>query len=306
MAKRQIKPMHQILNRIEKIARQRRAKIAIGVLRPNPEIISELKKGSKYADLTIVCKKPIRGLKCIALGEKEEADYSDAVIELLETKKVEGIVRGHVKFGQFLARFMQKYGYTKHLEGIALQRDILDREWFWTSGDPFDFSEVPEHKIRQIEECAYYMRRILGMEPMIGVLAGDFTFDRGDDRWIDQTIHNAEYVVKVLADEGYKIKNYAHLIDEAVANSNLLVTINGSQGNFLYRALYQFGGGAELGESLFVPEVYIECSRYHNKYLPHIIWATAEANLQAKGKLDKIYDPYKDPKKKWSNFRVIK
>ena len=145
---------------------------------------------------------------------------------------------------------------------------------------------------------------LYGIAAKVGVLAGDFTFDRGDDRWIDQTIHNAEYVVKVLADEGYDIKNYAHLIDEAVADCNLVIFINGSQGNFVYRTMYQFGGGLEMAYPVFVPDAYIECSRYHDNYSTHIIAANAEVNLLRAG-ANKVYDPKKDRGKKFSKHRVI-
>jgi predicted methyltransferase MtxX (methanogen marker protein 4) len=298
--------IHKNFHKIEAIAKKRRAKIGIGILRPNPEVIEHLKIGQQYADLVVVCKEPIEGFECLALGEVPEEEYSLALINLLKEGKVEGIVRGHVKFGPFEKTFMREYGYKK-LRFMGLLRDLEKREWFYINVDPFDSpGPAPEEMLLLIEQSAHYLK-MFGIEPVIAMTAGDFTEDRGDNPWIDQTIHNAEYVVKVLRDEGYNIKNYAHLIDEAIKGANLIVLgPTGSHGNFLYRILYQVGGAWEMGGPVFVPEVYIECSRYHNKYSSHIIWAVAEANLKAEGKLDKVYDPYKDPNKKWSIYRVIK
>lgn len=298
-----IKPIHQLFPKIEAVSKKRRNKVAIGVLRDSPEVRKALEKGSEYADLIVVGKKKIPGFETVALGETTENEYSKAVIKLLQEGKVDAIVRGQVKYGEFEKMFKEKYGYGMEGGHCGLMQDFLGRQWFCTSTDPFDKSEVPEYKIDLIEKSVHYMG-LYGIRTKVGVLAGDFTFDRGDDRWIDQTIHNAEYVVKVLADEGYDIKNYAHLIDEAVAECNLIVFINGSQGNFIYRTIYQFGGGLEMAWAVFVPVPYIETSRYHAEYDTHIIFANAEATLLKDGVI-KVYDPKQDRKKKWSNKRVI-
>ena len=298
-----IKPLHQLFPKIEAVSKRKRNRVAIGVLRDSPEVRKALEIGSKHADLVIVGKKKIPGFKTIALGEVSDNDYSKAVIDLLQKGKVDAIVRGQVKYGEFEKMFKEKYGYGMESGHCGLMQDVLGRQWFCTSTDPFDRSEVPEVKIDLIEKSVHYMG-LYGIRAKVGILAGDFTFDRGDDRWVDQTIHNAEYVVKVLADEGYDIKNYAHLIDDAVSEGNLIIFINGSQGNFIYRTIYQFGGGLEMAWAVFVPVAYIETSRYHAKYDTHIVFANAEVNLLRAG-ANKVYDAKKDKKKKWSKFRVI-
>lgn len=297
------KPIHQIFAKIEAVSKKRRNRVGIGILRDSPSARKALERASKFADITVVGKKKIGGFETIALGEVSENEYSKAVISLLDQGKVDAIVRGQVKYGEFEKMFKEKYGYGVENGAVGLMQDYFRRQWFCISADPFDSSEVPERKIEDIEKSVHYMG-LYGIKAKVGVLAGDFTFDRGDDRWIDQTIHNAEYVVKVLADEGYDIKNYAHLIDEAVADCNLIVFINGSQGNFIYRTIYQFGGGLEMAWAVFVPVAYVECSRYHDNYSSHIIAANAEVNLLAEGAV-KVYDPKKDKKKKWSKLRVI-
>jgi len=301
-----MKPFHKSFYKIEAVAKKRRAKVGIGILRPNPEIIKHLKIAAKYVDITIVCKKPIKGFNCLALGEVSEEEYSQALINLLQENKIEGMVRGHVRFSPFEKIFMDTYKYKK-LRFLGLLRDLDGREWFFIDADPFDMpGPAPEEMLLLIEQAAHYMK-MFGIEPVIGMSAGDFTEDRGDNPWIDQTIHNAEYMTKVLKDEGYNITNYAHLIDQSIKNANLVILgPTGSHGNFLYRLLYQIGGALEAGGPVLVPEVCIDCSRYHNKYSTHIIWAAAEANLKAEGKLDKVYKPTKDSKKKWSKHRVIR
>lgn len=298
-----IKPIHQLFPKIEAVSKKRRNRVAVGVLRDSPEIRKALKVGSKYADLIVVGKKKIPGFETIALGETSENEYSKAVISLLEKGKVDAIVRGQVKYGEFEKMFKAKYGYAMEQGHVGLMQDFFGRQWFCTSTDPFDRSEVPEYKLDLIERSVHYMG-LYGIKAKVGILAGDFTFDRGENTWIDQTIHNAEYVVKVLADEGYDIKNYAHLIDQAVDECNLIIFINGSQGNFIYRTMYQFGGGLEMAWAVFVPEAYIETSRYHAKYDTHIVFANAEVNLIREGAV-KVYDPKSDKNKKWSKFRVI-
>lgn len=298
-----IKPVHKIFPKIEAVSKRKRNRVGIGILRDSSELRKSLKNGQEYADIVVIGKQKIKGFETIALGETAETDYAQALIKLLEEGKVDAIVRGQLKYGEFEKTFKAKYGYVKEFGMLALMQDLFGRQWFYASADPFDKSEVPEHKIDLIEKCAHYMK-LLGIKPKIGILAGDFTFDRGESAWIDQTIHNGEYVVKVLQDEGYDIKNYAHLINEAVDDCNLIIFINGSQGNFVYRSLYQFGGALEMGCFVFVPEAYVEGSRYHAKYDTHIIAANAEVNFFRAG-ANKVYDPKADPKKKFSKYRVI-
>ncbi len=298
-----IKPVHKIFPIIEAISKKKRNRVGIGILRDSKEVRDSLKKAAKHTDILVVGKNKIPGFETVALGEVAETDYAKALIKLLEEGKVDAIVRAQLKYGEFEKTFKAKYGYASDNGMIGLMEDIFGRQWFYLSADPFDKSEVPEHKIDLIEKSVHYMS-LYGIKAKVGILAGDFTYDRGETTWIDQTIHNAEYVVKVLKDEGYDIKNYAHLINEAVDDCNLIVFINGSQGNFVYRSLYQFGGALEMGAHVFVPEAYIEASRYHFKYDTHIIMANAEANLLRTG-VNKVYDPKSDPKKKWSKHRVI-
>ncbi len=299
----QIKPIHKIFPIIEKVSQRKRNRIGIGILRDSKQVQDGLKKASKQADVVVVGKNKISGFETIALGEVPETDYAKALIKLLEEGRVDAIVRAQLKYGEFEKTFKAKYGYASDNGMLCLMQDIFGRQWFYTSADPFDKSEVPEHKIDLIEKSVHYMG-LYGIKAKIGILAGDFTYDRGENAWIDQTIHNAEYVVKVLSGEGYDIKNYAHLINEAVDNCNLIIFINGSQGNFVYRALYQLGGALEMGAHVFVPEPYIEASRYHSKYDTHIIAANAEVNLLRAG-ANKVYEPKSDPKKKFSQHRVI-
>lgn len=299
-----MKPIHNLFSKIEAVSKKKRNRVAIGVLRDIDEAKKGLEEASKFADIIVVGKKKIPGYDTIALGEVGENDYALAVIKLLQEGKVDAIVRGQLKYGEFEKMFKAKYGYAMEYGHVGLMQDFLGRQWFCTSTDPFDRSEIPEYKIDLIEKSVHYMK-LYGIHAKVGILAGDFTFDRGEDRWIDQTIHNAEYVTQVLADEGYEIKNYAHLIDEAVTESNLIIFINGSQGNFVYRSIYQFGGGREMAWAVFIPEAYIETSRYHANYATHIIFANAEATLLKEGAV-KVYDPRQDKKKKWSNKRIIK
>ena len=298
-----VQPIHNIFPKIEAVSKKKRNRVAVGILRNIAEAKKGLEKASKFADIVVVGKEKVPGFETIALGEVSENDYALAVIKLLQEGKVDAIVRGQLKYGEFEKMFKEKYGASMEQGHVGLMQDVLGRQWFCTSTDPFDKSEVPEYKIGIIERSVNYMK-LFGIRAKIGVLSGDFTFDRGEDRWIDQTIHNAEYVVKVLADEGYDIKNYAHLVDEAVNECNLIIFINGSQGNFVYRSIYQFGGGREMAWAVFVPEAYIETSRYHSNYATHIIFANAEATLLSEG-ANKVYDPKKDPKKKFSKMRVI-
>jgi len=108
-----IKPLHQLFPKIEAVSKRKRNRVAIGVLRDSPEVRKALEIGSKHADLVIVGKKKIPGFKTIALGEVSDNDYSKAVIDLLQKGKVDAIVRGQVKYGEFEKMFKERKLFEK-------------------------------------------------------------------------------------------------------------------------------------------------------------------------------------------------
>ena len=176
-----VKPIHQNFAKFEAVSKKKRNRVGIGILRDTAEARKGLAVGSKYADIVVVSKKKIPGFNTVVLGEVSENDYSKAVIDLLQKNKVDAIVRGQVKYGEFEKMFKAKYGYGMENGAVGLMQDFFKRQWFCISADPFDSSEVPERKIEDIEKSVHYMG-LYGIAAKVGVLAGDFTFDRGDDR----------------------------------------------------------------------------------------------------------------------------
>jgi predicted methyltransferase MtxX (methanogen marker protein 4) len=117
--------------------------------------------------------------------------------------------------------------------------------------------------------------------PSFGLLAADFTEDKGELDIVDKSIEETEELAAELNrryGSRYSVKNYAHLINEAVENSNFIVPIDGIIGNFIYRTLLYLGGATEYGSPVLIEENIIDNSRYNDRFSTHIIMAAARAN----------------------------
>lgn len=258
---------------IESQAARKRRKIGIGILRDTEEMLEHLEIAKRYADITIAGKK-IEGYKHLGSGDSEE-ENSKILIDTYKHGKIDGIVRGHIKWGPFFHYLKRTFKHDVAQE-IALMKTRDGHEFFLGPGDQFE-GHTNEEKLDLIEKAAPIMEE-WKVKPKIGLLAADFTEDRGDHPIVDKSIDETEALLKTLKEKGYDAKNYAHLIPDAVKESNFVVPIDGILGNFIYRTLLYLGGATEYGSPVLIPENVIDNSRYNDRYSTQIIMAVARAN----------------------------
>lgn len=174
-------------------------------------------------------------------------DPEKSILEFLEKSEIDSIVRGSLNSNIFLKHLIINLNIKTH-NRLALLETI--------NGHQFFFGPVG------IDECNNFNKKIAFLEaafkeldrihivPKTSILSGGRIGDIGRDAKVDQTIQDAEKIVKLMK-EKYKDLNISHdeiLIEKAVENkANLIVAPNGISGNLIYRTLVHLGGGKAYG-----------------------------------------------------------
>lgn len=273
--------MNGLFDAIEIAARKSRPTIAVGVLRSTSRLRQGLLDSQAYAEVVTV------GAHVDSFCNyacKSEDEIASKLFELSLTGIVTAIVRGQVGYTSYHKQMNAALDLKPSKHGMMdimcpyLLRDARGDEWFITPMVQHDDASV-EGKLYLVSCCAAILES-LGIKPVVGVLAGDNQDERGYLESVDQSIDQAEKVVMGLSERGISAEFFGLRIDEAAKHSNVVVPIDGTIGNFIYRSL-GYIGGADLvgGVSLTNRLISMDTSRYNDSFGLAILMASALANV---------------------------
>jgi putative methanogen marker protein 4 len=253
-------------------ARANRARIALGV---GSEYVEKTIAGAEdaaekgYAAVTLVSKeRPQTDLPFITSDNPEAA-----LIDLLKSGKVDGVVRGSLSASQTLKDLKAAMGLEKVMR-VSLLKTPEGRFFFFAPVGVDEGWTIVE-KIELGTLGAQLMRRF-DVEPDVGVLSGGRTGDRGRSPRVDKTLDDAEEVARVLRSKGIKAAHAQILIEDAVREHNYVLAPDGISGNLIFRALCLVGGGEGYGAPLVGTDiVYVDTSRAGSGYENAICMASA-------------------------------
>ncbi|MFA5879294.1 MAG: hypothetical protein WC860_03880 [Candidatus Margulisiibacteriota bacterium] len=265
------------------LARLKKRKIGIAILRPIPETVSSLKNASEFADLVVVGAK-IEGFENII--EENDDKASEILINLLKEEKVEGIVRGQVKDSYTLDVFFKKFNKepipsNRKVAAAVLQKGDYN---FVVSGCSVYQGMTLEDKIYETERLIKYMRDDLGIDPKIAVMGILRPSSKhGKFEMLDDISGISEKFYEYLISKGYEAKQYYMEYETAVWDKcNLIVPSVGFVGNSWYKSLLYLGGWESLSCAyLDMGVVYEDGSRNETDYFWHIIHAVALCNKKS-------------------------
>ncbi|MFX1568391.1 MAG: methanogenesis marker protein Mmp4/MtxX [Promethearchaeota archaeon] len=174
-------------------------------------------------------------------------DPENYIVEFLEKNAIDSIVRGSLNSNKFLKNLKIKLN-IKTINRLALLETVNGHQFFY---GPVGIDECNNFnkKIAFLEAAFKELHRI-NVVPKTSILSGGRIGDLGRDVKVDQTIQDAEKIVKFMK-EKYKDLNISHdeiLIEKAVEDkANLILAPNGISGNLIYRTLVHLGGGKAYG-----------------------------------------------------------
>lgn len=184
------------------------------------------------------------------------------IIEFLNNKTVNVIVRGSLSSSKFLENIKSRFSITE-INRLALL-ETLDGFQFFFGPVGIDECNNYETKVGFIKKAIQVIKS-LNITPKISVLSGGRTSDLGRNPSVDDTIKIANNVVDFFTnqDPDLDISHDEILIENAVKKeSNLIIAPEGISGNLIYRVLVHLGGGKAHGAIYMgLDKVIIDTSR---------------------------------------------
>ena len=267
-------------------ARQKRRKIAIGIMRPITETIESLERAREVADVTVVGA-AVPGFDNIV--EPDQDQSSVKLIRLLRAGTVDGIVRGQVKDSFTLDEFYRQFNREPVPSNRKIYAAILKKDEFAfipTTGSIYQGMTL-EDKLFEVGRLIRYMRDDLGIEPKIGIMSSlRPTSKVGKYPQLDEIAGINRALAEQLQQQGCDAREYYFEYETAVwEGCNMIVPSTGLVGNAWLKALLYLGGWTMLACSyLDLGVVYEDGSRNEKDYYWHIVSAVANANAAAKSR----------------------
>jgi putative methanogen marker protein 4 len=203
--------------------------------------------------------------------------YDDPIqlAEDLKEGKLDAAVRGDLDSNKAMAAVRRVFGVGKVLRAAFLEPE--DGRMFLLAPVGIDEGWTVEEKIELARlGCAALSR--LGIRPVVGIMSGGRTSDRGRMKEIDRTIDDAQEVVSALNGEGIVARDVQILIEDAARECDMLIAPDGISGNLVFRTLHFLGKGKAMGAPVLnIDRVYIDTSRAKEDYLDSIALAAALA-----------------------------
>ncbi len=230
---------NQLEKKFLKEAARKKRHIAVGIWRPDKEIINSLKKAKKYANLTIVGSK-IKGFNCIDTKNDDEA--SKIIVDLAVSKKVDGFVRAQLKDSFTHHLFVEKTGVNLDLKFVPLFMSKGDY-WFAIS-NPSNYNSITsEAQVSEAERLAEYMQNNLKIKPKIAVMSTRRPSGRvGEFKMLEEIAIKCEKTAEVLRKKGYDVKEYYIEYETAVLEKrNIMVGSSGMVCNTWLKGLAYLG-----------------------------------------------------------------
>ncbi|MFA6254750.1 MAG: hypothetical protein WC675_01800 [Patescibacteria group bacterium] len=245
-------------------AKQKRRKIGIGIIDPQPEVVKSLIQASDYADLVVVGSK-IDGLNCIPTQSEEEA--SQVLVDLVKSGKVEGLMRAQLKDSYTHKLFLQAYGRPEDQEKISVSFFAKDGQWFATPSISNYSGLTLESKRNEISQAIAWLENNLGIKPTIAITSTRRLTGRvGEFALVEEIAKRCEIIANELREKGYDVKEYYIEYEKAIwEGRNLICPSIGMIGNTWTKGLAYLGGWRWLGIAYLNQGVYYNNAPKNNK-----------------------------------------
>jgi len=184
------------------------------------------------------------------------------MITFLINNKINALVRGSFESSKFL-KLLKDSLKIKNIYRLALLETAKGVQFFFGPVGIDECNNFNEKK-KFIEKSLELFEK-LKIKPKISILSGGRLTDVGRDKSVDETIDDAENLVKYFRNQKPNIEIFHDqiLIENSIKNgANLILAPNGISGNLIYRTLIHLGNGKSYGAVyLDIKYILIDTSR---------------------------------------------
>ncbi|MCS7139193.1 MAG: methanogenesis marker protein Mmp4/MtxX [Candidatus Nezhaarchaeota archaeon] len=201
------------------------------------------------------------------------------IVEVLANGEVNAVVRGTLSAKKVMSELKRLFNIDV-IHRIALL-ETYNGTAFLLAPVGIDEGNDVDDKMRLVEG-GIKLLSVLGISPFVAILSGGRLEDYGRSFLVDETLNQAEELVKrIRRDLRIEAHHYGILIEDAVKSSNLVIAPNGMMGNMIFRVLTLIGGGRAFGAPVIdiLPKVFVDVSRAMDSYLDSITLSAALVNM---------------------------
>jgi putative methanogen marker protein 4 len=251
----------KILEILEKRARKKRCKIAIGAGDERAEYVEKVLRAAEavdFADVIVVGEDIQESTDLFVIDSR---NIEKDLIKLLKNKDADAVVRGSCDASKILEEIHNQFNPQK-IGRVALLAAASGQEFFFAPVG-IDEGNTIYDKVFLVREGVKLIQR-LGFAPKVAVLSGGRQSDVGRHKNVVRTIREAEEIVDIIKGDGFfEIKNYNILVEDAIAGgANFIIAPYGITGNLMFRTLAFLGDGKVYGAPIVgIEEVFIDTSR---------------------------------------------
>lgn len=229
---------------------------------------------SRLAELADALKN--RGCKVEVLG------YGDArsLAMALSKDEVEAGVRGTLSSAEVL-NAIKALSATDTVMRTAIMSHA--------NGRPFMLAPVGIDEGNSFEQRLELARRIMsyfaptGWNIEVGVLSKGRLEDKDRGEEIMKSLEDGEAIEQTLAAEGFAVRHYSILVEDAVRERDLILAPDGVSGNLMFRTLHFLGAGCSYGAPVVnIPKVFVDTSRAKMDYSGPVLLAAGLAHAECR------------------------
>lgn len=255
---------------LEERARQKHARIGIGIWNADDELIDCLKSAAEYADIVLV-----GTLNCdCALDYISTDEPWKGLVKLLAEGKIDGAIRGNLPAGRTMRALSHQFGIrVKRLALIELSG------WSFFLG-PVGIDEgdsISDRLSLALDGAKYLMN--MGISPKVSILSGGRMEDLGRSEKVDRSLAEGEFIAARARDAGRDVAHKGILIENC-KNDDLVIAPDGISGNLIFRTLLLLCGANALGAPVLMDKIFVDSSRARGNFDGPIMLASAMAGMR--------------------------
>ena len=268
------------INEVIKLnASKGRRRIGISILDEDGSIDS-LKKAQDYADIVIYSNHEINGFETKIFDIEDEIGRN--LVRDYKSGEIDQFVRGQVDDLSLVEEFKQQFEIPNNIKRItfALLEDIHNRQFFLCIASNPE-GQTYDDKKRIVDSICEWMQSSFSLAPKVAIMATCRPGSIGNDPLMTRSFEEAEVLVSFLRSKNVEAKNIHIELESSLPWANLVAASNGTIGNQIFRALVYLGGWKNLLTPSIFPGygMYEDNSRNETDWFPHILFASAAANM---------------------------
>ncbi len=209
-------------------------------------------------------------------GKVELFHEPKELVNALNAGKLDGALRGNLPAKEVMAQLKLAFKLGSIYRAALICMD--KHRCFFLAPVGIDEGIFIDERLEFIRLIARLLDR-LGVEADVAIISGGRAMeDLGRSGIVDESLKAGEKLFELAGTDGFKVKHYGVLLEEAYKTANIIIAPNGIVGNLLFRTLHFLGNCCSLGATVLnLNKTFIDTSRGKTDFTDAIMLASALA-----------------------------